>query len=503
MAQVDAQIPLMVNNPAELQQIAYRNQLAQLQVQQAQQDQQQNNALLGILKQPGAVGDNGLPTPATVGRIMQVNPEAGFKIQNQLGQIEENRQRAIGNAINQRLLGLNIADKQHDTLVDIATSAQQRYEDLVSNGTSKDEATRIVGQERNKAISDAQESGMLTSDQSRVLQSPFNPDINKAFVTGSAQYKRVLDEQRQARQEQTTERREDRMEKNESDRLSLERQRADREQNAPSSDIGKLAYDLQRGKISQREYDQAVQNKTKGFDPENVDAVVDQIGKYDMAPLTGQALRTPWGQAVTAGLAKKYPGYDSKEFKNRQSAIGQFEYGKKGDTVRSLSVSLDHLDTLSEAGKALKNGNMQSFNKLANTLAEQTGSAVPTNFEAAKSIVADEVVKGILGSGGGVGDREKAQAIFDKVKSPDQLAGAVTQVQKLLRGQLNGLERQYKESTGRDDFDRFLSPAARKLEGGGAGSGSGPKKVASKADYDALPSGTEFIAPDGTRRRKP
>jgi hypothetical protein len=219
-----------------------------------------------------------------------------------------------------------------------------------------------------------------------------------------------------------------------------------------------------------------------------------------MPPLTGQALRTPWGQAVMAGLAKKYPGYDAKEYKTRQAAIGQFEYGKKGDTVRSLSVSLDHLDTLTEAGKALKNGNVQGFNKLAQTLAEQTGSAVPTNFEAAKSIVADEVVKGILGSGGGVGDREKAQAIFDKVKSPEQLAGAVDQVKKLLRGQLTGLERQYKQSTGRDDFDRFLSPSARGLEQGG---GNGPKKIASKADYDALPSGAEFIAPDGSHRRKP
>ncbi|MFD1558362.1 hypothetical protein ACFSHT_22480 [Paraburkholderia silviterrae] len=483
---VDANIPLAVANPQELQQLAYRNQLAQMQVEQAQQAQQQNNALLGILKQPGALGDNGLPTPATIGRITQVNPEAGFKIQNQLATIEENKQRAISNSINQRLLGMNIADKQHDRLVDIATSAQQRYEDLVAGGTPKDEAARIVGRERNQAITDAQESGMLTSDQSRALQLPFDPNINKAFVTGSPQYKRVLDEQRQARQEKTQERRAD-----------IAEQREERQENLPVSDVGKLDYDLSRGKISQKDRDAAVQNKTKGFDPESVDAVVDQIGKYDMAPLASQALRSPWGQAVMSRLAEKYPQYDAKEFKNRQAAIGQFEYGKKGDTVRSLSVSLDHLDTLTQAGQALKNGNLQGFNRLAQTLAEQTGSAVPTNFEAAKSIVADEVVKGILGSGGGVGDREKAQAIFDKVKSPDQLAGAVAQVKQLLKGQLNGLKRQYEQSTGRDDFDRFLSPSARGLEGGAA------KKIASKADYDALPSGTEFIAPDGSRRRKP
>lgn len=32
---------------------------------------------------------------------------------------------------------------------------------------------------------------------------------------------------------------------------------------------------------------------------------------------------------------------------------------------------------------------------------------------------------------------------------------------------------------------------------------SGPKRISSDADYDALPSGAEFIAPDGTRRKKP
>jgi hypothetical protein len=37
-------------------------------------------------------------------------------------------------------------------------------------------------------------------------------------------------------------------------------------------------------------------------------------------------------------------------------------------------------------------------------------------------------------------------------------------------------------------------------QGGGA---SGPARPQSRADYDALPSGATFIAPDGTTRRKP
>jgi hypothetical protein len=487
---VDASIPLQVANPAELQQIAYRNQLAQMQVQQGQQEQQQSNALLGILKQPGAMDDSGMPTQATVGRIMQVNPEAGFKIQNQLAQMQENKQRATTNAINQRLLGLNISDKSHDRLVDIATSAQQRYEDLVNSGTPKDEAARITGKERNDAITDAQESGVLTNDQSRVLQSPFNPDINKAFITGSPQYKRVLDEQRQARQEQTTEQRANNAEA-----------RAEHQDNMPASDIGKLGYDLKNGAISQKQYDDAVLNKTKGADEQTTDEMAKMIANNDMPPLSGYALRSPSGQRIMARVMELNPKYNAQDYKSQQAALTNFTSGKKGDSIRSLSVSMDHLDTLSEAGKALQNGNIQGFNKFAQTLAEQTGSAVPTDFEAAKGIVADEVVKGIIGSGGGVGDREKAQAIFDKAKSPEQLAGAVNEVKQLLRGQLNGLKRQYTESTGRDDFDRFLSPSARGLEGGGKGGQVAKPK--SKAEYDALPSGTRVLLPNGKEGVKP
>jgi hypothetical protein len=33
--------------------------------------------------------------------------------------------------------------------------------------------------------------------------------------------------------------------------------------------------------------------------------------------------------------------------------------------------------------------------------------------------------------------------------------------------------------------------------------GGGPTKISSDAEFDALPSGAEFIAPDGTTRRKP
>jgi hypothetical protein len=44
---------------------------------------------------------------------------------------------------------------------------------------------------------------------------------------------------------------------------------------------------------------------------------------------------------------------------------------------------------------------------------------------------------------------------------------------------------------------------ADSLSGAGGNAGSGPKRIQNDADFDALPSGAEFIGPVGKRRRKP
>jgi len=64
---------------------------------------------------------------------------------------------------------------------------------------------------------------------------------------------------------------------------------------------------------------------------------------------------------------------------------------------------------------------------------------------------------GISGAGGGVADRERALAGIDKASSPAQLKGAIDTARRLMGGQLGGLKRQYEQSTGRKDFERFLS----------------------------------------------
>ena len=192
----------------------------------------------------------------------------------------------------------------------------------------------------------------------------------------------------------------------------------------------------------------------------NAADVAKQIANYQIPPLGAFALRTPWGQQVMAEVGRINPEYNANEFSARKAAFNQFASGKLGNQVRSFNVALSHLDTLSQAATALGNGDVQGFNRVSQFFAQQTGSEAPTNFDAMKKVVGDELVKSIVGSGGGVADREEVAHTLSRVSSPSQLAGVISSYQKLMGGQLGGLRRQYEHSTGRKDFESLLSPEA-------------------------------------------
>jgi hypothetical protein len=165
----------------------------------------------------------------------------------------------------------------------------------------------------------------------------------------------------------------------------------------------------------------------------------------------------------------------TQSFQGGQSGYSRFTSGKQGDTVRSFNVLVDHLGTLNDAATALNNGDIKLFNRTAQAIAEQTGKPAPTNFDATKELVGDEVAKSIIGASGSLADREAIKASISRASSPAQLAGVIDQYRKLATGQLHGLEFQYKGATGRDDFNHLLSPGTRTFfEGSKAVAGAAP-----------------------------
>lgn len=210
------------------------------------------------------------------------------------------------------------------------------------------------------------------------------------------------------------------------------------------------------------------------FDPNSVENTAQLIYKGQLAPLSGFALKTPWGQAVTnrlaeidktqqAGGAEQFSG---GTFAAKAKTLRDFSTGQQGNSVRFMNVAISHINTLQQLGKELDNGDTQAFNKLKNAWKSQTGQPAPTSFTAARDIVANEVVKAVTASGGALADRQEAQAQISTASSWDQLAGIADTWKQLLAGQLGGLKLQYETGTGMKNFDTKLYPETLKELGG-------------------------------------
>lgn len=167
------------------------------------------------------------------------------------------------------------------------------------------------------------------------------------------------------------------------------------------------------------------------------------------------------------GLPKRW-----QKFRSEQTNITRFMSGPQGNSIRSLNVATDHLQTLSTLGEALKNSNYPLFNELAQRWSQMTGSAVPTNFDTAKQIIGTEVIKAIGVAGAGTKDeREAMSSRFARASSPEQLQGAINEtIKPLLIGQLRGLRHQFMQATGLDSagFDDLLMPSTRSWMGSGS-----------------------------------
>lgn len=196
-------------------------------------------------------------------------------------------------------------------------------------------------------------------------------------------------------------------------------------------------------------------------DVNNVDAAAQAIANYQQAPLGAYAMRSPYGQAVMAKVMEINPDYQATEFKSRGKARSDFASGKQGSQVRSFNVAISHLDSIQKIADAMDNGDIPALNKLKNAFSRATGKAAPNTFDGMKKIVTDEIVKSIVGAGGGVADREEASKTIAAANSPAQLAGIIDGYKELMAGQLSGLQLQYEQSVGAKDFDRFLTPEAK------------------------------------------
>jgi hypothetical protein len=193
-----------------------------------------------------------------------------------------------------------------------------------------------------------------------------------------------------------------------------------------------------------------------------LDTQAQAIAKYQQAPLSSFALKSPVGRAIMNRVMELNPEYEATKFPMIQSAAKEWFSGapsSPGSTVRSMNVSMSHLDLARDLVNALDNGDMKRFNWLAQTFASETGNPAPTNFDTAKQVVSTELIKALNARGGGVTDRQEAESHLSRINGTKALQGAIDTEQGLLAGQLGGLKKQYESA----ELDKHYGPFEKLL----------------------------------------
>lgn len=231
-------------------------------------------------------------------------------------------------------------------------------------------------------------------------------------------------------------------------------------------------------------------------------ALVKMIGEGRMIP-SDRLESTPRGQAVLAEVEKQYPGYDVTTARAKQKAAYDFgPGGKDAGALRSIGTATKHLDMLNTLVDNLDNTDSPAYNSVANFFKTQTGQTAPKTFDAAKQIVGQEVIKAIVAGGGGVGERQEAADALAKASSPAQLKSVIATYKTIMGAQHESLLQQ-RDAAGlpRSTLPDYTegAPNSSPL----AAPAGPPVPVKSDADYNALKSGTRFLAPDGSTRVKP
>ena len=481
---IDPSIPLSSTqlNPLQTAQLAGQR----LQLQQARQGIADQNALRALFAQPGAVDAQGMPTQNTLARLTQLNPEEGMKLRGQMLDLQ------LGKA--------GLSEKQWKAGVDAAAGAKQLYDQQIDQGVSPAQAQRNAQVLYSQNMKQLAQSGLLSPDQIAML----NPTFDPQRVASNMEWLKLLEQRRENQQ-----------------RIGMEGARLGMEQKFHADELGlqrdRLKWEIESGRGDKQQvlmdpaHKDAAGNPTpyiydmtkhKAFTLDgqpytpggavkmsngaqagvltpqqqaSVDDTAKMIAHYQMPPLSGYALRSPWGQQVMAKVSQLNHDYQAEQYGARAKAVKDFSTGKQGDQLRSFNVAISHLKTLREAADALKNGDIKLFNSLSQRIANETGSAAPANFDAIRSITNDEVLKAVIGSAGALGDRTKAEEYLSKSSSPEQLSGVADKYIELIAGQVRGLKKQYEDTTGLKNFDTRLLPETRsaldavtkKHEGGG------------------------------------
>lgn len=142
--------------------------------------------------------------------------------------------------------------------------------------------------------------------------------------------------------------------------------------------------------------------------------------------------------------------------------------------LQYLNTTASHLNLFRQYAEALHNGEVQRANGILQTFAAETGHPEITDYNTAKVLMADEVVRLLTQTGGSRGDRDDAQHLAASNFSEEQLEGVADTLENFVRGRFEAMQTSFVHIPGVNDadvkertqqFQQMMTPEARQMFG--------------------------------------
>jgi hypothetical protein len=221
---------------------------------------------------------------------------------------------------------------------------------------------------------------------------------------------------------------------------------------------------------------------------EALDASAEQIAHYNAPPLSGFAMARGQGPEIMKRIKEINPDYNAQKYQVAQRVRNDFASGAQtAKAIDATNTVVHHLSVFDDLGKALGNHDVNAINRVINYAQAELGHPEVTDFNTAKGIIADEVIKAVTGSGA-VFDREEMQRQLTSARSPEQLKHQADDIRRLMAGRLGAYyQRWHSVPLPDDEFTAKLEPET--IEGVRGYAPSNLKKALGEGEKDAGPSG--------------
>lgn len=209
------------------------------------------------------------------------------------------------------------------------------------------------------------------------------------------------------------------------------------------------------------------------------------------------ASRAPGAQQLRDALFRYDPTFTEQRAQVRKS----FATGPDGRNIGALNTAIVHLGRLGDTAEGLQNGSFIPGNESYNWLRDKFGSETVTNFGLLKDAVAGEMAAALKGNATDI-EIEKMGKSIRAANSPAQMRGVIQEGMAILNDKATTYNERYHREMPDDPWSPILPSAKAQLDRHAvkksAVPAAGSPKITTKAEYDKLPSGTQYVdAQDG------